>query len=81
MELGADHLDVATTYAKLGSAYRLKFRFKPALEHYKKCLGIRVEKLGADHPDTKKAKEDVDDVQGIIKIWYTPKEETKMGDS
>ena len=81
VELGADHLDVATTYAKLGSANRLNFRFIQAMVHYKKCLDIRVEKLGADHPDTEKAQKDVDDVQAMIKIWYKQKEETKMDDS
>ena len=52
-ELGADHLDVATTYYHMAVEYEASWEFLDAKEHFRKCLDIRFEKLGADHPDTK----------------------------
>ena len=42
---------MATSYNNIGAVYDSQGRYKEALEEYEKCLKIRVDKLGHEHPD------------------------------
>ena len=42
---------MATSYNNIGIVYCRQGRYNEALQEYEKCLKIRVEKLGHEHPD------------------------------
>ena len=46
-----DSLDVAKSYWGIGNVYSSQGRYNEALQEYEKCLKIRVDKLGHEHPD------------------------------
>jgi tetratricopeptide (TPR) repeat protein len=49
--LGDDHLDVATSYNNLALVYFAQKRYTEAESLLRKCLKIRRDRLGNNHPD------------------------------
>ena len=50
-QLGANHVDVAKSYSKLGNVYSDKGDLEKAKEYYEWALEIQKEQLGANHVD------------------------------
>jgi tetratricopeptide (TPR) repeat protein len=55
--LGPGHADTAVDYYNIGLGYREQGRYRPALGMQQKALAIRVEELGAEHPDTQETRQ------------------------
>ena len=53
-QLGANHVDVATSYNNLGKVYSDKGDLEKAKEYYEWALEIQKEQLGANHVDVAK---------------------------
>ena len=47
--------------------YRSQGDYTKALEYYEKSLEIRLAKLGADHPSTKKTQSNIETVKNEMK--------------
>ena len=54
-QLGANNVDVATSYNNLGNVYSDKGDLEKAKEYYEWALKIRKEQLGANHVDVSKS--------------------------
>ncbi len=63
----AEHYDkngaeIADSYYNLGIAYAVQKKFTEARKILDKAYKIRVEKLGRDHPETKKTRQTIDEI-------------------
>jgi len=47
--LGANNLDVASTYYMIAGLYSMQKKYELSLEIYGKCLAIRIAVLGENH--------------------------------
>ena len=50
-KLGAQHVDVATSYNNLANVFRAQEDLEKAKEYHERALAIRIQKLGAQHVD------------------------------
>ena len=64
--LGTEHSDTASSYNNIGNVCYDKGDYYRALEYYLKAYNVFKKKLGADHPDTKMAEENIELVKSMM---------------
>ena len=62
-KLGPEHVDVATTYNRLGHVQYDLGDLQQAKEHYERALDIQLKKLGPEHVDVARTHSKLDNVQ------------------
>ena len=60
---GAQHPKVAVDWNNLGVAWRNKGEYDKAIGYYEQALAVFSNKLGPDHPSTKTAQANLDQVR------------------
>jgi len=72
-DLAKANLDVANTYHKIAGVYKTQDKYEMAVYHFKKCLAIQIEHLGANNLDVANTYYKIGLVYHTQPTWSQPK--------